>query len=92
MNRTVRPLSNRAKLATVISSEDWDEYPVLPVVGRKNNLVGGLSRKVLRSKTSSEQRRELAPQHLSILSLLIGAYVMIFTALLRMIIAAASAG
>ena len=44
----VAPLSNRAALATVAFHPAWDDYLVLPVVGRRHNVLGGLSRTALR--------------------------------------------
>lgn len=47
LNR-VPPLSNRATLAAVQSHPAWDEFLALPVIGRRGNVLGGLSRKALR--------------------------------------------
>lgn len=44
----VRPLSSRASLASAAGHDGWDEFLVLPVVGRAKALVGGLSRVSLR--------------------------------------------
>jgi Mg/Co/Ni transporter MgtE len=43
-----RPISSRAPLASVNFDERWDECLHLPVIGRRGNLLGGLSRKTLR--------------------------------------------
>jgi Mg/Co/Ni transporter MgtE len=43
-----RPLASRAPLASVNFDERWDECLHLPVIGRRGNLLGGLSRKTLR--------------------------------------------
>lgn len=85
-DHTVRPLSNRARLANVVSAEGWDEYPILPVVGRKNNLLGGLSRKVLREKLAAPPDDTTAPQNALFLSQFVGAYLVTFTGLLRLIL------
>jgi Mg/Co/Ni transporter MgtE len=45
------PLSNRASLASVAFDARWDEFLYLPVVGRRGNLLGGLSRRTLREAT-----------------------------------------
>ncbi|HMB73272.1 MAG TPA: CBS domain-containing protein [Gammaproteobacteria bacterium] len=42
------PVSNRASLAALAFDARWDEFLHLPVVGRRGNLLGGLSRKTLR--------------------------------------------
>lgn len=46
--RRIRPLSSRATLGSVAFLDEWDEFLMLPVVGRKQTLVGGLSRAGLR--------------------------------------------
>lgn len=46
--RRIRPLSSRATLGSVAFLDEWDEFLMLPVVGRKRTLVGGLSRAGLR--------------------------------------------
>jgi len=43
-----KPISNRATLASLAFDERWDDFLYLPVVGRRGNLLGGLSRKTLR--------------------------------------------
>jgi len=60
--RRIRPLSSRATLSSVAFLDDWDEFLMLPVVGRKHTLVGGLSRAGLR-KGLHEHRttREVIP-------------------------------
>lgn len=44
----VTPLSNRASLSSVSFDERWDNSLHIPVVGRRNNVLGGLSRRSLR--------------------------------------------
>jgi Mg/Co/Ni transporter MgtE len=44
----VTPLSSSAALASVGFHPAWDDYLVLPVVGRRYNVLGGLSRTALR--------------------------------------------
>lgn len=55
MDRTVQPLSNRAMLATVAAMPDWDRLSMLPVVGRRQNVLGGLTRSGLRKGLSEDQ-------------------------------------
>lgn len=45
---SVRPLSNRDSVAACSARTEWDHWTLLPVVGRKSNLLGGLSRGNLR--------------------------------------------
>lgn len=44
----VRPLSNRDLLTSVVGHERWDRHLVLPVVGHRRNVLGGLTRQALR--------------------------------------------
>jgi magnesium transporter len=44
----VDPIENRANLSSVAFDERWDNLIHLPVVGRRGNLLGGLTRKSLR--------------------------------------------
>lgn len=44
----VEPVSNRATLSSVAFDERWDDLLHLPVVGRRGNLLGGLTRRALR--------------------------------------------
>jgi Mg/Co/Ni transporter MgtE len=55
MNRSVQPLSNRALLSSIEAASEWDEYIMLPVVGRKGNVVGGLTREGLRRGLAAER-------------------------------------
>lgn len=48
MDASVKPLSNRSLLGSVLEDPAWDDYPLLPVVGRKGNVLGVLSKKQLR--------------------------------------------
>jgi Mg/Co/Ni transporter MgtE len=43
-----KPVSNRASLVSIAFDSRWDEMLHLPVVGRRGNLLGGLSRNALR--------------------------------------------
>lgn len=44
----IRPLSSRATLTSVAFLDDWDDFLMLPVIGRSKTVVGGLSRASLR--------------------------------------------
>lgn len=43
-DRSVKPLSNRDSLRSCAARADWDQMTLLPVVGRKRNFLGALSR------------------------------------------------
>jgi Mg/Co/Ni transporter MgtE len=45
---SVKPVASRASLASVLSDMRWDELLHLPVVDRRGNLLGGISRGALR--------------------------------------------
>jgi Mg/Co/Ni transporter MgtE len=47
----IEPLSSRASLTSLAADPRWDEFLFLPVVGRRSNLLGGLSRGALRKGT-----------------------------------------
>lgn len=51
----VKPVSNRAALASVAFHSAWDDYLFLPVVGRRNNVLGGISRATLRVGARDER-------------------------------------
>jgi len=58
----IRPLSSRATLASVAFLDAWDEYLMLPVIGRSKTVVGGLSRASLRKGMHEHRRaREVSP-------------------------------
>jgi Mg/Co/Ni transporter MgtE len=44
----IQPLSSRATLSSVAFLQEWDDYLMLPVIGRNQAVVGGLSRASLR--------------------------------------------
>lgn len=43
-----KPILNRASLSSIAFDERWDEMLHLPVVGRRGNLLGGVSRRSMR--------------------------------------------
>ena len=48
MSTEMQPISNRARLTIVADRSAWDVYGLLPVAGRKGNVLGALSRAQLR--------------------------------------------
>lgn len=48
MTRGVHGVSSRAALRSLISIAAWDEFTALPIVGRKGNFLGVLTRESLR--------------------------------------------
>ncbi|MGP1397438.1 MAG: magnesium transporter MgtE N-terminal domain-containing protein [Inquilinaceae bacterium] len=51
MDRSVKPLSARARLSTVESLPAWDDYAHMPVVNRQKILIGALARRTFRQPT-----------------------------------------
>jgi Mg/Co/Ni transporter MgtE len=47
--KEIEPVSARASLSTLNLDSRWDHFLYLPVVGHKDNILGGLSRGVLRN-------------------------------------------
>ena len=81
--RRIRPLSSRATLGSAAFLDEWDEFLMLPVVGRKQTVVGGLSRAGLR-KGLHEHRttRDLVPG--SMAGHVLAAFAATCTGLMRM--------
>ena len=60
--RRIRPLSSRATLSSVAFLDEWDEFLMLPVVGRRQTVVGGLSRAAMRRGMHEHRTtRDLVP-------------------------------
>lgn len=70
----IKPVSNRASLASIAFDARWDELLHLPVVGRRGNLLGGLSRRTLREGLHEQNLARRAPDG-SLLRDLLGALV-----------------
>ena len=83
MDRSVRPLSNRAMLTTIASLPDWDTYPMLPVVGRRRNVLGGLTRGGLRKGLSEDRSQQAAPESGPMLAHIFNSFFVSATGLLR---------
>lgn len=84
--RDTPTLSDRATLASVVNSPDWDSFTQLPVVGRKGNFLGTLSRAQARVGLMAVRRRPagLAPN--SVLTHLLTGYFVAFVGLLGLIL------
>jgi Mg/Co/Ni transporter MgtE len=85
MDRRVSPLSNRAMLASVASSPEWDEYSMLPVIGRRKNILGGLTRKSLRKGLSEIRPAETPIASSSLWAHILATYLLTCAGLLRFI-------
>ena len=80
------PVSNRATLSTLAFDGRWDECLYLPVVGRRGNLLGGLSRKTLRHAIHQAQHATDAKQQSSLLYQVIVAYGLTCLALIKVLL------
>lgn len=85
MDPGVQALSNRATLASVADQPQWDDYPMLPVVGRRKQVLGGLSRSSLSKGLEEDRvfRPGLAPS--SVLTELFIGYFVTCSGLLRLV-------
>jgi Mg/Co/Ni transporter MgtE len=62
----IAPISNRAALSSVAVLDAWDDHLMLPVVGRRHNVLGGLSRTALRRGVREQhEARSAQPQTLA---------------------------
>ena len=77
----IRPLSNRASLASVQFHAAWDEFLILPVLGGGRVLLGGLTRSAVR-RGMHEQHVTL--QHNSVARELINSLLATSTGLLKL--------
>ena len=80
----VDAVSNRAALSSVVFDERWDEFLHLPVVGRRGNLLGGLTRRALRQGVH-EQRAFSKEPSASWLRELVASYGLTAFGVLQMI-------
>lgn len=85
----VDPISNRATLASVVFDERWDELIHLPVVGRRGNLLGGLTRRTLR-QAIHEHRPATKDRSVSLVRELTASYGVTIFRLAQMICASGS--
>lgn len=85
VNRSLQPLSNRALLNSIRTAPEWDEYLMLPVVGRKGNVVGGLTRKGLRSGLAADRAASTSFVSSGMWTHLLSNYLVTFAGLMQLI-------
>ena len=68
----MEPIDNRQPLRTIAADRRWDEALYLPIVGRRRNVLGGLSRSALRRALRDTRAGDHAMGH-TLLGQLIGA-------------------
>ena len=74
---TVKALSGHAPLVSADTNPGWDVFNLLPVVGRKQNLLGGLSRSNLRKGISEPVQARAPLHHDSVLAQISSAFVVV---------------
>ena len=84
-DRSVEPLSNRALLASILHDAAWDDYPALPVVGRRDNVLGTLSRANLKKGLTSMSAASQTASSESVLAHLVAGYVTVASGLARVL-------
>ena len=77
VDRKVTALSNRARLSGIVTEPDWDRFNVLPVVGRRKNFLGTLSREQLRTGLREGRVKTRKGEAVSFLSHLASAYLLV---------------
>jgi Mg/Co/Ni transporter MgtE len=85
----IAPLSNRMALASAALHPAWDDYLVLPVVGRRHNVLGGLSRTALR-RGVHEQHAATQMTQRSVLANLAAALLLTCAGLMRLAVQSGS--
>lgn len=75
IDRSVAPISARARLDTIKSLPAWDDYAHMPVVNRKKFLIGALARKTFRQPAVQAHPDEVPAQTPSILASLASSFV-----------------
>jgi Mg/Co/Ni transporter MgtE len=80
----IAPISNRAALASVAFLASWDDHLMLPVVGRRLNVLGGLSRTALRRGFHEYHEAQARPR--SVLDQIVGALLLTISAVLRLVL------
>ncbi len=85
LDPTVKPLSNRATLVSLATIPSWDEHPLLPVVGRRGNVLGGLSRSMLRKGLTEVPRVSTSLAFSSLWAHLFMSFLLVASNLLRLI-------
>lgn len=74
MEKSVAPISARARLSSVKSLNAWDDYAHLPVVDRQKILIGSLARRSFTQKITERANDLVQTQSPSILSSVASAF------------------
>lgn len=74
MEKSVAPISARARLSTVRSLPVWDDYAHVPVVNRQSILIGALARRSLRQLIVDRPASPTQPQPPTIIASVASAF------------------
>ncbi len=83
MDRSVLPLSNRATLLSVTDRPQWDNFTMLPVIGRRKQILGGLTRENLRKGLEEDGSRAPVLNPNSMVGHLLVSYLVVCSGLLH---------
>ncbi len=86
MDASVTPLSSRSLLATVLENPSWDSYASVPVVGRKDNVLGSLTRSNLKKGLRNTDIARNSDYAQSIPAQLLTGYLAVVSGLLQMLL------
>ena len=86
MEKSVAPISARARLSNIVSLPAWDDYAHLPVVNRQKVLIGALARSTIRQQILEKPIDATNTPTPSILSSAAGAFFGCTVALTRVLI------
>ncbi|CAN0460288.1 unnamed protein product, partial [Ectocarpus fasciculatus] len=74
IDRSITPISARARLSTVKSLPTWNDYEQMPVVNRQKILIGALHRRVFRQPAEKDARDKADDQIPSIFTAVASAF------------------
>lgn len=83
-DHSIRPLSNRDSLHACSAKAEWDRLTLLPVVGRKHNFLGALSRAALRKAMQDQDAFIRVATPGSVLMQLLSAFVTVGAAFVNL--------
>lgn len=75
MDKSVAPLSARARLASVAWLPAWDDYAQLPVISRQKNLIGALARNAAQKNGIAKAPVGMDAESRSILASIANAFI-----------------
>ncbi|MEX0695160.1 MAG: hypothetical protein WD075_12000 [Rhodospirillales bacterium] len=86
MEKGVSPFLARASLTSIENAAQWDSHRVLPVVGRKGNFLGALSRKDWADARAEAYATAQPYENHTILQNMTVSYAVVLSALLKLVL------